>query len=105
MVEPLELQNMLGRTPLVEKTVAAQRDDVQQQADAAAQFVVQRQHKNENVQLKKDSPRTEVKKENSQRGQGEKGREAKTASAEEGAEVELVSEPAEEPHHRLDITI
>jgi len=105
VVEPIELQNMLGRTPLVEKTIAAQREDGQQQANTAAQFTVQRQHKNENVQLKRESPRTEVKKDNPQRGQGERkaGGQGSAPAAEEM--VELVADTPEEPQHKLDITI
>jgi hypothetical protein len=105
MVEPLELQNMLGRTPLVEKTVAAQRDDVQQQANAAAQLAAQRQHKNENVQLKRESPRTEVKKDNPKRGQAEKDGKRPAAATTDEPKVELVSADNEEPQHNLDITI
>lgn len=107
MVEPLDMQNMLGRTPLVEKTVAAQRDDVQQQAHTAAQFAVARQHKNENVQLKRDSPRTEAKKDNPKRGQAQAGDAGgdPAPEPEEAGEVDLVSETSDEPRHRLDVTI
>jgi hypothetical protein len=98
------MQNMLGRTPLVEKTVAAQRDDVQQQGHAASQFALQRQHKSENVQLKRESPRTEVKKDNPRRGQTE-DQERAAAPATEAQDVEVVAEAVEEIQHRLDVTV
>ncbi len=106
MVEPIELHNMLGRTPLIEKTVAAQRDDIQQQANLAAQFNLQREHKHEKVELKHEGVRTEGKKEDSPQGKKENGGSHLNSPHEaEGTSVELVQENTDEPKHQLDITI
>jgi hypothetical protein len=104
MVEPIELQNMLGRTPLVEKTVAAQRDDIQQQANLAAQFTVQREHKNEKVQLKREGVRTETKRDEASKKQSQESGGSGTQES-SAPTVELVRESTDEPEHRLDVTI
>jgi hypothetical protein len=105
MVEPLELHNMLGRTPLVEKTVAAHREDLQQQANLAAQFLDQRQHKSETVNFKHESARTETKQDGHAQGrQGAPGEGAHDSDSPAPA-VELVQESSDEPEHKLDVTI
>lgn len=105
MVEPIELQNMLGRTPLVEKVVAAHREDLQQQANLAAQFVEQRQHKSETVNFKHESVRTETKNDQHEGGKPPASGEDGHGPQDAAAGVELVQESTDEPEHKLDVTI
>jgi len=109
MVEPLEIHNMLGRTPLVEKTVAAHRDDAQQLQNQAAQIQRLREHADQKVELKRETARVEP--DNSREhktGEGRRegsGSEQPNASAGEAETIEWVQEAADEPEHKLDVTI
>jgi len=105
MVEPLDAQNMLSRTPVVEKTAAAQRENALLLNQPTSQIEKERQHQNENVKLQRETVRTEDQQNQKQNpSSGTSGqREAKPENEEMG--VELVREPAETPEHQLDVTI
>jgi hypothetical protein len=104
MVEPLDAQNMLSRTPLVEKTVAAQQENAGQLQAQAAQFKKDRLHEGEQVKREKEADRTE----DSTQKEGRTPRETAQHQAQGNdreQNVEWVEERADEPEHHLDITI
>lgn len=109
MVEPIDAQNMLSRTPLVEKTAATLRENALQMNQPASQIEKEKSHQNENVQFKRETSRAEEKKNRKQKTSSDSQEEnspKKTAAGEAGTpSVELVQEAAEMPDHKLDVTI
>lgn len=105
MVEPLEMQNLLGRTPLVEKTVAAQREDMQQLQNQDARIQRQKVHQDETVQLKREPAGIEQKKKEQEGKQAAGHSQSEAQAPPQGQGVELVQENPEAPVHKLDVTI
>ncbi len=104
MVEPLDAQNMLSRTPLVEKTVAAQQENASQLQAQAAQFKKERLHEGEHIHREGEADRTEdPPKKEGQAPQDQDPHQAQGGAKEQS--VEWVEESADEPAHNLDITI
>ena len=103
MVEPLEIQTLLARTQLVEKTVAAQREDNQQLNHQVVQMQKQSLHQDENVQLKRETGNIGSKQERPPKSKPRaKGSGAASGSA---ATVEWVEEEAGTPRHKLNVEI
>ncbi len=105
MVEPLDAQNMLSRTPLVEKTAAAERNQAVQFNDPRSQLEREKTHENENVQLKHEVVRLEEHEEEKRRPKPQARDKRPPASRGNGPEVELVQESADTPRHQVDITL
>jgi hypothetical protein len=107
MVDSLDLHHMVGQTPLVEKTVAAQRENAQQMHNQNAQIQRLREHPPEKVERERETSALERKAEDehrkpeSNRPQAESGE----PDAETPEPVKLVQEEAETPVHKLDVTI
>lgn len=108
MVDPLDLHHMVGQTPLVEKTVAAQRENAQQLHNQNAQIQRVRQHQEEKVQRQPESAKIETPPGREQRReetQAEKGGAGAGEPAAAAETVQRVSEKADEPEHKLDVTL
>jgi hypothetical protein len=105
MVEPLDLHHMVGQTPLVEKTVAAQRENAQQLHNQNAQIQRLREHPPEKVEKQRESAAVERKADEEHRDaeQRRPGAEGRPPDDEEA--VKLVREEADAPAHKLDVTI
>lgn len=105
MVEPLDAQNLLSRTPLVEKTAASQRDQAAQLSLPASQMERDAQHMAGSVEMQHQTQRTEDRP-NSRSGQNRNPR--GPAGQADGASrpgVTSVSDEADAPTHELDITV
>ncbi|MEW6517333.1 MAG: hypothetical protein AB1439_10580 [candidate division FCPU426 bacterium] len=105
MVEPLDAQNLFSRTPLVEKTAAAQRDQAAHLNLPARQMEKDAQHMPGGVEMHRQVQKTEDR-DPGRSGQGNRsGSHGTQADAPSPIEVTEVQEEAETPAHELDITI
>jgi hypothetical protein len=104
MLEPLDAQNMIARTPGVEKTVAAHREDLPQAQKALQQIQRERLHADENVSAQKETPASEKTKDPGPRHPKRRPGTPRPA-APQGQNVELVREAADEPEHQVDVDL
>lgn len=103
MVEPIDAQNMLSRTPLVEKTAAAQKDQAALLNQPTTQLEKEKQHMQDKVSGQHDPQKvTDDKK---KKTDDERHDTHAQQEPEHSPEIELVQDPAEEPTHKLDVTI
>jgi hypothetical protein len=105
MVEPLDTQNMISRAPMVEKTVASHRENAPQVQYQMDHIQKDRQHLDENVQLHRESVKTESEADRERKPPQQKAKGENEKPAAETSTVEWVQETAEEPPHQLDVEI
>lgn len=103
MVEPIDAQNMLAKTPAVEKTVAAHRENLNQQQVLANQLQKERTHEGDNVNLQREAERTEDKLEKQKKQ--DLSDKKKEQEKQQDQQVEWVEDSPDDPDHELDVTI
>lgn len=103
MVEPIDAQNMLSRTPLVEKAAVARKEQAIQLNQPATQIEKEKHHEQDKVGTKHDLQHVEDEKRNQSGAKSQ--HQTEQQESEEAPEIELVREAAEIPEHKLDVTI
>lgn len=105
MVDPLNTQNMVSRMPAVEKTVASHRENAPQVQAQVEQAQRDKQRVDEHVQQDREPLRAEAGNKDGGEGHANAKKKKPQAPAAEDAPVELVQEEADNPEHKLDVTI
>jgi hypothetical protein len=104
MVEPLDAQNLLSRTPLVEKAAAAQREQAATLNQALSQLEKDKKPLSEHVQPRREPERAQERRQDESRPQDE-AKEGKRRQGQKAAGVEWVATTTDEPEHNLDVTV
>lgn len=103
MVEPIDAQNMLSRTPMVEKTVAGQKEQAALHHAQNEQFKKERLNEGEHVTSQGETEKTEDRPKKHGAADQESSKDRRSEEIQN--KVEWVDEAADEPDHEIDVTI